>query len=293
MGGPVNGVAQPTECVPDPSAEVAVTQPIRVTGPGRKPKFREEDVLREAMAMGLDCFTLTGIAERLGVVTSALYRLFPNRDMVVERCLQQVIAECRTPSPDMTWQDTLRLWGSEIWRLIGTFDGLAVIIMKYEYSGWLISNLWTAYTESLLASGRTRGQVIFALRIIADIDIGAGLRTEGARAPSSSVIRGTGGGRNATGAASRSRTCGPPRRACSRRSRSSSKGSSATGRRLTTWRSTRAESRCRPAHVGADQRRPASGRGPYGAVTRGPAAWDAGGRPTRPSASGDGWASGT
>ncbi|WP_010121127.1 TetR/AcrR family transcriptional regulator [Corynebacterium nuruki] len=183
MGGPVNGVAQPTECVPDPSAEVAVTQPIRVTGPGRKPKFREEDVLREAMAMGLDCFTLTGIAERLGVVTSALYRLFPNRDMVVERCLQQVIAECRTPSPDMTWQDTLRLWGSEIWRLIGTFDGLAVIIMKYEYSGWLISNLWTAYTESLLASGRTRGQVIFALRIIADIDIGAGLRTEGAPSP--------------------------------------------------------------------------------------------------------------
>lgn len=172
------GDAQSTGHVPGSSAD-SVTASRRM-GPGRKPRFREQDVLREAMAMGLDRFTLTGIAERLGVVTSALYRLFPNRDMIVEKCLQQVVAEWRTPDPGMTWQDTLRLWGSELHRLIGTFDGLAGTIMRYEYSGWLLDNVWAAYTEPLLASGWTRGQIIFALQIVADIDTGAGLRAEGA-----------------------------------------------------------------------------------------------------------------
>lgn len=158
----------------------AVTGPVRVTGPGRKPKFREDDVIREAYAQGLDRFTLAGIARHLGVVPSALYRLFPSRDVVVEKCLHRVADDFRLPSPGMSWQEILRSWGAELWRVISSYDGLAALMMQDEYSRHLMDGPGKEYSGALLATGKARGQVVFALRTIAYISVGAGLRAEGA-----------------------------------------------------------------------------------------------------------------
>lgn len=152
---------------------------VRWRGPGRRPRFYEEDVIREALDIGLGSFTYSGLAQRLGVATSALYRLFPNRDMVVRACLERLIGACRTPDPGMAWQSVLRLWSAEIWRLMGDCDGLATVIMGYDNSGEVLAPVWQAYTDALLAQGKTRRQTVFALCMLADIAIGAGQRSSG------------------------------------------------------------------------------------------------------------------
>jgi hypothetical protein len=170
----------------EPSGDSVPSGPRRGAPSGRKPRFETQDVLREALAMGLDRFTLSGIAERLGVVTSALYRLFPSRDMVIEKCLQEVVGRFRTPDPGMSWQGVLRLWGAELWNVVTISDGLAAVIVKYEYSADFLDGLWNSYTGKLLDSRKTRGQALFALRVIGDLVIGAATFSDGA--PSRDVV---------------------------------------------------------------------------------------------------------
>ena len=53
----------------------------RKTGP--KPKFTSEDAVMAALHLGIDRFTIAGVATQLGVATSAVYRLFDSRDALV------------------------------------------------------------------------------------------------------------------------------------------------------------------------------------------------------------------
>lgn len=150
---------------------------------GRKPRFHEQDVIDAAFAMGLDRFTLAGIAEHLGVATSALYRLFPSRDLVLEACVREAFDQIRVPDPDVTWQDALRVWATEIWRILTAYPGLSTVILDYGFSGASATRMWSAYSALLLARGKTQGQVSFAYRLVSDICVGAGMRISGAPAP--------------------------------------------------------------------------------------------------------------
>lgn len=163
----------------DLSDQLPGTRPPRPVGPGRKPRFREEDVVREAFRLGLDRFTLTGIAEKLGVVTSALYRLFPSRGMVVDVCLQRVFADWRLPDPGAGWQEALRMWASEWWRHLDGHRGLAAVACDADRTAGLLSDIWDSYTRALLSSGKTPGQVVFAVRLIVDTVVGAAQRIDG------------------------------------------------------------------------------------------------------------------
>ena len=55
----------------------------RKTGP--KPKFTSEDAVMAALRLGIDRFTIAGVATQLGVATSAVYRLFDSRDALRPR----------------------------------------------------------------------------------------------------------------------------------------------------------------------------------------------------------------
>ena len=66
---------------------------------GRKPAFDAADVVAAAIAEGIDKFTLSAVARRLGVVTGAIYRTFPSRDDLVIACLDAAGARSRFPNP--------------------------------------------------------------------------------------------------------------------------------------------------------------------------------------------------
>lgn len=149
---------------------------------GRKPAFTREDVVAAAIAEGIDRFRLAAVASRLGVVTAAIYRLFPSRDELMVACLDRAGATLRLPDQDVSWQDTLRLWADECWRVCEDFPGLSALVYSYPSAFTRIEYVFAAYTKQLNAQGKTTGQALFALDFLGDTVFASHLSLESMRA---------------------------------------------------------------------------------------------------------------
>lgn len=148
---------------------------------GRKPAFTAADVVAAAIAEGVDRFTLAAVADRLGVVTPAIYRLFPSRDDLVIACLDAAGATLALPEPGASWREVLRLWADECWRLCEEFPGLSRLVYSYPAAPTRIEPALRAYAEHLGVQGRTPGQVMFALDFIGDTVFASHLGVESMR----------------------------------------------------------------------------------------------------------------
>lgn len=135
---------------------------------GRKPAFTREDVIRAAFDEGIDTFTLSAIANRVGVVTPALYRLFSSRDDIVVACLDAAAASIATPPPGAEWRDVLRMWADECWRLCEDYPGINRVVYSVASAMARVAVVLDRYAESLAPHGITRRQAMFALDFIGD-----------------------------------------------------------------------------------------------------------------------------
>lgn len=149
---------------------------------GRKPAFTEHDVIRAAMDEGIDRFTLAAVADRIGVVTTAVYRLFPSRDDIVIACLDTVAATIRCPEPGADWRDTLELWADECWRVCEENPGLARVVYSFAPAFTRIAHILDAYAASLTPHGVTVGQAMFALDFLGDTVFACHLGVQAMRA---------------------------------------------------------------------------------------------------------------
>ena len=157
--------------------------PAFVAGPkaGRKPAFDARDAVSAALAEGIDRFTLAAVAHRLGVVTAAIYRVFPSRDDLVIACLDAVGATIALPAQDMPWRDTLRLWADECWRLCEEYPGLSRVVFAFPAAPTRISHVVIAYADNLAAHGITVRQAMFALDFLGDTVFACHLGVESMR----------------------------------------------------------------------------------------------------------------
>ena len=92
-----------------------VTPPRR--GRGRPPKISQERIVEAAIQLGLDSFSMQGIAEHLGVTAPALYSHVAGREEVldlVNAALRDRVAAAADPSG--TWQDWLTTFGRGVRR---------------------------------------------------------------------------------------------------------------------------------------------------------------------------------
>lgn len=135
---------------------------------GRKPAFTSDDVVAAAVAEGIDRFTLAAVAKRLDVVTTAIYRIFPAREDLVIACLDAAGATIALPEAGTHWRQALRLWADECWRVCEEYPGLSRLVYSYPVAPTRITGVFSAYADSLAVQGRTQGQAMFALGILAD-----------------------------------------------------------------------------------------------------------------------------
>lgn len=135
---------------------------------GRKPAFTAADVVAAAVAEGIDRFTLAAVAERLGVVTTAIYRIFGSREELVIACLDAAGATITLPEPAEHWRDSLRMWADECWRVCEEYPGLSRLVYSYPLAPTRIRGVFSAYVGNLAGQGRTPSQAMFALEILAD-----------------------------------------------------------------------------------------------------------------------------
>lgn len=146
--------------VPDPRS------PAR----GRRATFTAEDIVTEALDLGIGTFTLSDVATRLGVGTPALYRLFPHREAVLDACLSQIATEFRTPDPDSGWSGVLRLWGTQCWDACERHPGLAPIVYSHPAAARLLIGPATKpYLATAGATGLDRIRAGFGLDFVCGV----------------------------------------------------------------------------------------------------------------------------
>ncbi|MEE2059108.1 TetR/AcrR family transcriptional regulator [Rhodococcus artemisiae] len=149
---------------------------------GRKPAFTEQDVIDAALGEGLDRFTLAAVGRRLGVATTALYRLFASREEIVVACLDHIAAGIRVPDDDAAdWRTMLQLWADECWRVCDDFPGLSRVVYSYASAFTRIEGVIAAYARALAAHDKTDRQALFALDFIGDTVFACHLGVESLR----------------------------------------------------------------------------------------------------------------
>ena len=148
---------------------------------GRKPAFSADDVIAAAIAEGIDTFTLSAVARRLGVVTAAIYRVFPSRDDLVIACLDAAGATIALPEPEQDWRESLRLWADECWRLCEEYPGLSRLVFAFPAAPTRIAHVVAAYADNLAVQGKSRRQAMFALDFIGDTVFACHLGVEAMR----------------------------------------------------------------------------------------------------------------
>ncbi len=139
----------------------------RKTGP--KPKFSRSDVINAAFALGMDRFTLSGVAAKLGVAPSAVYRLFDGRDVLVDACLATVAQRLSVDfPPEVSWQEILRSWADQTWQLCESYLGLSITLYQFPGAFSHIEPQVRQLMELLVIRGFSQELAIFALDFIGD-----------------------------------------------------------------------------------------------------------------------------
>ncbi len=149
---------------------------------GRKPAFDADDVIAAAFAEGLDRFTMAAVAERLGVVTPAIYRVFRSRDEVEAAGLRRAAASFAVPPPGAGWRDLLRRWADECWRVCEEYPGLNRVVYANPVAFTHIEHVAAAYARALAEDGWTLGQAAFALDFLGDTVFASHLGVQAMRA---------------------------------------------------------------------------------------------------------------
>lgn len=154
----------------------------RKTGP--KPSFTVDDVVDAALEIGIARFTLAQVANRIGVSTSAVYRLFDSRDDLVHACLARGAASMEWPngSPD-SWQEVLREWAETSWEACERYPGLDEVLFTFPGAFRHVQGVARSLIKSLCGFGFTEPQALFALDFIGDTVISTHLSISTLRNP--------------------------------------------------------------------------------------------------------------
>ena len=123
--------------------------PRKRTGP--KPSFDKQDVIHEALKLGLDRFTMSEIANRLGVATSALYRICSTKTLL-DFCLEQA-AERFPFSPTGDWHHLVRDYARSTWLICENYPGVENILLTNPRSHRHFEKHLAAFVSALIAEG--------------------------------------------------------------------------------------------------------------------------------------------
>lgn len=74
---------------------------------GRPALINRELILDAALEMGVDNLSMHGLAKKLGVSTTALYRYVDSRDALLNACMDQFCARVKLPDTDLHWREYL------------------------------------------------------------------------------------------------------------------------------------------------------------------------------------------
>lgn len=122
---------------------------------GRKRSFTRAQAIAAALEVGLETFRLKDVADRLGVVTSALYREFDSRESLVLACLEHV-ARTAYPAdlgPGLSWQQIVRDYANGTWAGCERYPGLSEVVPKTPGAHVFVQPYMRSIKQALIDAG--------------------------------------------------------------------------------------------------------------------------------------------
>lgn len=155
---------------PSRSASAKPTPSARGPRTGPKPRFTADQAVDAALRLGVERFTLAGVAAELGISAPALYRVVDSHEGLVDLCLARIAGQMRLPTPGASWQEQLRFFADETWRLTQEHPGLPATILERPGAHLHLAGTMRALIDSLEAAGFPGGpeEIAFALDFLGD-----------------------------------------------------------------------------------------------------------------------------
>lgn len=138
------------------------------TGP--KPVFNIDDAVAAALRLGIDQFTLAGVAQELNIAAPSLYRVISSREDLLQQCLAYTTSDLKAPSAAQSWQDQLREYVEVMWACFEQYPGLSDVIVSTPGVHGHIQQLLDDMVANLTSGGfpGDRDKILFTIDFIGD-----------------------------------------------------------------------------------------------------------------------------
>ncbi|GAA1829362.1 hypothetical protein GCM10009836_04040 [Pseudonocardia ailaonensis] len=147
--------------------------------PGRPPSLTREEVARAALAEGFDGLSMPGVARRLGVSHSTLYRYVTDRADLLVAALEIAADEHEWPAPDLPWRALLEAFAEALWGLVDSHPGMAEAIYGMTSLPDRVVVLLAGYATRLREQGFTSRDAVVALDFLVDLTFSTAIAMRG------------------------------------------------------------------------------------------------------------------
>lgn len=148
--------------------------------------FSRTEAVEAALALGIDRFTMSDVARKVGVTPPAVYRRFPSRNDLLETAIDHAMRNVVPVDTDNDVDGTLRCFAHQWWILFIRYPGLHRLVSVYDSDPTrFFHGAFATHRAHLQSSGLTPRQTVFA----GDLIIGtlARLRTHSPDGDATSV----------------------------------------------------------------------------------------------------------
>jgi AcrR family transcriptional regulator len=136
---------------------------------GRPPTLSTEDIVEAALAGDLSTLTMPGVAKRLGVSHSALYRYFSDREALLRACADHVVRLMVWPDTDKPWREFLREFCDVLWLSFERYPGLAQVGLTVPGTPPAIVEVVEKLAGSLMAQGFPARDALLAVDFVSEV----------------------------------------------------------------------------------------------------------------------------
>ncbi|MGV9316885.1 TetR/AcrR family transcriptional regulator, partial [Streptomyces sp. NPDC003691] len=145
----------------------------RAGSPGRRPgrarSLTTRAVAEAALAEGLADFSMPGVAARLGVSHSTLYRYVQDRDDLVRTAIGVAVEGSRWPETELPWRELLTEFADRIWELCDAHPGFAQAVLTTPGTPPAIIERLIRYGRTLVGAGLTDREAVVSVDFVAEL----------------------------------------------------------------------------------------------------------------------------
>ncbi|MFE2294871.1 TetR/AcrR family transcriptional regulator [Streptomyces sp. NPDC059452] len=132
-----------------------------------------------ALAEGVAVFSMPGVAARLGVSHSTLYRYVDSRDDLVRAAVERAAVRTGWPPADLPWRELLTAFADAVWAACDAFPGLAEVLLTTPAAPPVMVDRLGGYGVALVEAGLSTRDAAVAVDFVGDLVLSSAVAMRG------------------------------------------------------------------------------------------------------------------